>query len=288
MRVALLPVHTLGVDAAILFSDIMIPLIKMGVPVRIVDAVGPVIDPPISSLRDVGRLHTIDPAADLEYLRRTIALLKDALAGRVPVIGFAGAPFTLASYLIEGKPSRDFLKTKRVMFRAPAVWERLMDTLTEAITVYLCEQIRSGVDAVQLFDSWAGCLAPSDYERFVLPYTVRIFKAAQRVGRVPRIHFGTNVGAFLRVFASPPCEVVGVDWRIALPRARQEIGKRALQGNLDPAVLLADWGSVRKKVDSLLRDAEGHEGYIFNLGHGVLPATPVKTLQQLVAHVHAA
>jgi uroporphyrinogen decarboxylase len=285
-QVTLMPIKRFGVDAAILFADIMLPLIGMGVDLDIVEGVGPVIAEPIRGTRDVERLGGIDPA-DFEYLTKTIGMIKTELAGKTPLIGFSGAPFTLASYLIEGKPSRDFIKTKQMMYGDRAGWNALMRALTDAVVDYLRLQADAGAEALQLFDSWVGCLSKEDYVEYVLPYSREVFAAVDRKG-IPRIHFGTNTNVFLAEFASVECEVVGVDWRLPLADAWQTIGSgKAIQGNLDPIVLLGDFGLVQKKVDDIFAHLPRKEGFIFNLGHGVLPETPYQNLTKLTEYVHA-
>jgi uroporphyrinogen decarboxylase len=291
MQVSLMPIKTFGVDAAILFADIMLPLIAMGVDLNIVEAVGPVIKNPIDNAGNIAALRDIDPA-DLAYLSKTISLVLGELHGTVPLIGFSGAPFTLASYLIEGKPSRDFVKTKIFMHSQPEVWAQLMEALTRNVVAYLNVQVAAGVQAVQLFDSWVGCLSAEDYAQFVLPYSRKIFSALAPA-KIPRIHFGVNTTAFLEDFASVDCEVVGVDWRLPLATAWQKIGgavgagARAIQGNLDPVLLLGDFSIAKKKVDEIFASLDDRTGFIFNLGHGVLPETPYENLIKLTEHIHA-
>jgi uroporphyrinogen decarboxylase len=285
-QVTLMPIKRFGVDAAILFADIMLPLIGMGVDLDIVEGVGPVIAEPIRGAKDVERLREIDPA-DFEYLTKTIGMIRTELAGKAPLIGFSGAPFTLASYLVEGRPSRDFIKTKQMMYGDRAAWNALMRKLADAVVDYLQLQADAGAEAVQLFDSWVGCLSKEDYVEYVLPYSRDLFSAVDRKG-IPRIHFGTNTNAFLEEFASVECEVVGVDWRLPLAEAWQKIGPgKAIQGNLDPIVLLGDFGIVQKKVDDIFSRLPRKEGFIFNLGHGVLPETPYQNLIKLTEYVHA-
>lgn len=286
-EVTLQPIEVLGVDAAILFADIMLPLLALGVDVRIVDAVGPVIQHPIRNARGLASLRSLEPDRDFAHVRETIRIILERIGHNVPLIGFAGAPFTLASYLIEGRPSRDFLKTKSLMYANPGAWEKLMKMLTQMTISYLGAQAQAGVHAIQLFDSWAGCLSPQDYAHYVLPYTRKIFTSLRRY-HIPLIHFGTNTAGMLKVFSSVDCDVVGIDWRISLDEAWKTIGRRkAIQGNLDPAMLLSDFSLIRKKVDALFKMVGGRNGYIFNLGHGVLPETPLGNLKKLVAYVHA-
>jgi uroporphyrinogen decarboxylase len=282
-EVSLQPIKALGVDAAILFADIMLVPIAMGVDVRIVDSVGPVIDAPLESSRDIERLHHF-AAADISYLTDTIKMLRADL--KVPLIGFSGAPFTLASYLIEGKPTRTWLHTKRLMYEQPQLWHQLMKKLTTAITFYLEQQVEAGAQAIQLFDSWVGCLSPQDFRDYVLPYNREIFEALKPTG-VPRIIFGTDTGAMLADFASVDCEVVGLDWRTELSAARELLPTKALQGNLDPAVLLSNPDVIHSKAGHILDSLVSRDGFIFNLGHGVLPEVSVETMKGLVDYVHS-
>lgn len=285
-QIALQPVDILGVDAAILYADIMVPLLGVGVDLEIVESIGPVIHSPISQEKDIKKLRSLEPDNDIAYLLKTIALLKNELEKKVPLIGFSGAPFTLASYLIEGKPSRDFIKTKSLMYSHPHEWNLLLSTLTNIIIVYLKAQIKAGVQAVQLFDSWAGCLSDKDYKEYVLPFSKKIFVSLQETN-IPLIHFGTNTAALLDSFSSVRCHVVGVDWRVDIAKAWKQIGlQKGIQGNLDPVVLLSDFSVVKKKVDEIYQSLPQKKGYIFNLGHGVLPQTPVNNLKQLVEYIH--
>jgi uroporphyrinogen decarboxylase len=280
-EVSLQPVRQLGVDAAILFADIMLVPIAMGVDVQIVDSLGPVIDHPIRNASDVERLHQF-ARADIDYLRQTIKLLRAEL--KIPLIGFSGAPFTLASYLIEGKPTRDWLLTKHFMYTQPELWAKLMEKLTKAIIFYLSEQAEAGAQALQLFDSWVGCLSAADFRRFVQPYNQLILTNLAATG-VPRIVFGTDTAAILTDFASD-CEVIGLDWRIGLPQARKLLPNLALQGNLDPAVLGAGWDVIANHTDDLLKSLPDRRGFIFNLGHGVWKQANPDDLRRLVDYVH--
>jgi uroporphyrinogen decarboxylase len=281
-QVSLEPVELLGVDAAILFADIMLLPIAMGVDVRIVDSLGPVIDKPIQNAADIVALKPFEPDT-ISYLQATIKILRGELA--VPLIGFAGAPFTLASYLIEGQPTRQWHKTKRFMFEQPEAWDRLMTILSDGIIGYLQTQIAAGVQAVQLFDSWVGALSAADYRRYVLPHVQRIFTILGDAN-VPRIHFGTDTGGMLEDFANVDAEVIGLDWRMDLARARQLLPTKALQGNLDPVTLLAELATLERRVDEMFTSLPSTRGWIFNLGHGVLPETDDKVLKQLVEYIH--
>ncbi|MFN2586980.1 MAG: uroporphyrinogen decarboxylase [Actinomycetota bacterium] len=282
-EVTLQPVRRLGVDAAILFSDIVVPLQAMGVELEIVPGVGPVIDAPVRSVQDADRLRPLEPEEGVPFVLDAVALLVEQLD--VPLIGFAGAPFTLASYLVEGGPSRDHARTKALMLGDPATWRKLMDRLSEAVLAYLRAQVRAGAAAIQLFDSWAGALGPSHYEAHVAPAVTRILEGLGDLG-VPRIHFGVGTGELLELMAATGTDVVGVDWRVPLRKARARLGEgRVLQGNLDPALCLAPFEVVRDKAHEVL-DGTGGRRHVFNLGHGVLPSTDPDTLARLVDVVH--
>ena len=286
VEVARIPVERLGVDAAILFADIMIPVAAMGVDVRIEPDRGPVIDAPLHGPADVRALRPLDPGADVPFIGETVKALAADLD--VPVIGFAGAPLTVASYLIEGGPSRSYTRTKSLMFSEPEMWRELMDRLTEATIAYLRFQVETGAEAVQLFDSWAGALGADDYEAHVLPWSRRIFDDLAGLG-VPRIHFGVGTAHLLELMRAAGPDVVGVDWRIPLDEAWDRVGyELAIQGNLDPASLLAPWEVVERKAADVLRRAGGRPGHVFNLGHGVLPETDPDVLARLVELVHTA
>jgi uroporphyrinogen decarboxylase len=268
-------------DAAIVFSDIMAPLHAVGVPVRIAPGTGPVVEAPVRSAGDVERLRPLEPEIDEPYALEAIRLLRKELS--VPLIGFAGGPFTLASYLIEGGPSRDHARTKALMHAEPSTWSALMDALVAIVRPHLLAQAEAGAQALQLFDSWAGALAPDDYERHVRPWVSRVLEDLP----VPSIHFGVGTGELLRSMAEAGGDAIGVDWRVPLDAAWGRIGpERAIQGNLDPAVLGAPWEVVERKARDVLERAGGRDGHVFNLGHGVLPDTPVEHLQRLVDLVH--
>ena len=284
--VTAMPVGVLGVDAAIMFADIMLPLGGMGIKFEIKDGVGPVIKDPVDNLDRVKLMDDLDTKSDIPFVLDSISLTKKKLGGSVPVIGFSGAPFTLASYLIEGHPTRDFVKTKALMYREPETWELLMHKLSTAMSEYLKAQIESGVDAIQLFDTWIGCLSPQDYRRYVLPYSQRIFKELEDK-RVPRIHFGTGTSSLLGEMRLAGGDVFSVDWRVPIDTAWQQLGRDVgIQGNLDPTVLLADMNFVRSQAEDILRRVNGSLGHVFNLGHGVLQETPVSNLVELVKFVH--
>ena len=286
-QVTAIPVRRLGVDGAVLYADIMLPLEGMGVPFRLEPEVGPIIERPLRSAPDIAALRVLPAEEATPYIFETIGALRRDLPREVALIGFAGAPFTVASYLLEGRPSREFARTKALLFGEPALWARLMETLTEVLTRYLVAQVRAGVDVVQLFDSWIGALSPQDYERAVLPYTRRIFDAL-RPTRVPTIHFGTMSASLLERMAAAGCDVVSVDWRVPLDEAWARIGyDRGIQGNLDPGRLLAPFEVAAEGVRDVLRRAGGRAGHVFNLGHGVLPETDPEMLARVTALVHA-
>ena len=283
VEATLQPLRRMEVDAAILFSDIMVPVSEMGVDVRIEPGTGPVLPEPIRSSSDARRLR---PLADPEigYVMESIRLLRKELT--VPLIAFAGAPFTLASYLIHGGPSRNHELTKAFMHSDPDAWARLMETLGTSVGRYLAAQIRAGGQAIQVFDSWVGALDPDDYMRFVLPFMRELFDGLADL-EVPRIHFGVGTGELLPVMRDAGADVVGIDWRVPLHEAWERVGfDVAVQGNLDPGVCLAPWEAVEVKALAVLRRAAGREGHVFNLGHGVLPGTPVENLERLVDLVH--
>lgn len=283
-EITLQPLRRMDLDAAVLFSDIMVPLAGIGIDVRISPGTGPVVADPIRSAGDVDRLRRLEPEADVPYVLEAIRLLRKEL--QVPLIGFAGAPFTLASYLVEGAPSRNHDRTKALMHEEPATWERLMGALGEVVLAHLRAQVGAGAQAVQLFDSWVGALDPEDYERFVLPSTRRIFDGVADLG-VPTIHFGVGTGELLPLMRSAGGDVIGLDWRTPLDAGWDRVGHdRGVQGNLDPAICLASWEAVQRKALGVLARAGGRPGHVFNLGHGVLPQTPLENLQRLVDLVH--
>ncbi len=283
-EITLQPVRRYGVDAAILFSDIVVPLHCIGFGVDVVPGVGPVIEQPISSAADVARIRPLEPEVDTAHVLQTVRNLVAELS--VPLIGFAGAPFTVASYAIEGAPSRTYSKTKSMMHAEPIVWFDLLDRLADLAIASLRSQVEAGAQAVQLFDSWAGALSEADYRRFVLPASTRVFDAVADLG-VPRIHFGVGTGELLTAMGDAGPEVVGVDWRVPLSEARRRVPKAlALQGNLDPAVCRAPWEVVERETRRVLADNDGHPGHIFNLGHGVTPDLDPAILEQVVELVH--
>ena len=282
-EITLQPVRRHGVDAAIFFSDIVVPLVAIGVGVDIVAGVGPVVDHPIRARADLDVLRDLT-AADVTYVTAAIESLVGSL-GPTPLIGFAGAPFTLASYLIEGGPSRDHARTKALMHGDPDLWHALMGRLALIARDFLRIQIEAGASAVQLFDSWAGALSKADYERYVLPHSRAVLDPLADAG-VPRIHFGVGTGEFLDSMRSAGTEVVGVDWRIPLDEAVRRLGPGAVvQGNLDPALLLADWPVIEAEVRRIVAEGWAADGHIFNLGHGVLPDTDPDVITRVVALV---
>jgi len=284
--VTLQPVRRIEVDAAILFSDLLLPLEHMGIPFDFVAGEGPAIERPLRTEADLAAVRRFEPREDLGHVLETIQQVQSELAGRVPLIGFAGAPFTLASYAIEGGHSNTFAHTKALMYGAPAAWHRFCELLADTILDYLVAQIEAGVDAVQVFDSWVGALSGHDYREFILPHTSRIFAGLAAHG-VPTIHFGVGTGAILGDLRAAGGDVIGADWRTPLDEAWQRIGfDRAIQGNLDPTVLLGPLDRVFAATDDVLARAGGRAGHIFNLGHGILPMTPVENVQALARYVH--
>jgi len=285
-EVTLQPVRRYGVDAAILFSDIVTPVQAIGLPVEIRKGIGPVLDQPIRTRADIDRLRPIEPDEDAPYVLETVRILAREL-GEVPLIGFAGAPFTVASYLVEGRPSKDYAHTKAMMFGDETAWHALMDVLADIVTTHLRAQVGAGARAVQLFDSWAGALLPADYERYVLPWSRRILTDLADLD-VPRIHFGVGTGELLGLMASAGADVVGVDWRVPIEvgRARIPTGT-ATQGNLDPCVALGPRELVDARVRDLLDRIGDRPDHVFNLGHGVLPMTDPGALAHVVDLVHA-
>lgn len=282
-EITLQPVRRYGVDAAILFSDIVVPVAAVGFGVDVHPGVGPVVEDPFRSPADLNRLRPLQPEEDTPYVLETVKLLTKEL--KVPLIGFAGGPFTVASYLIEGGPSRDHLATKALMYTDPHTWFALAERLADLAAVSLRSQVKAGARAVQVFDSWAGALSPADYRRYVLPASSRVFAGVADLG-VPRIHFGVGTGELLELMAEAGADVVGVDWRVPLDRARRRLGPGvALQGNLDPAVLLAGWEATRRQALRVLAEGGGH-GHVFNLGHGVPPSTDPDVLARVVDLCH--
>ena len=284
-EITMQPVRRYGVDAAILYSDIVVPAHAVGFGVDVKPGLGPVVDQPFERASDLQRLRPLEPEIDTPYVLETVRRV--VTEADVPLIGFAGAPFTVASYLIEGAPSRTYGKTKALMLGDPGLWHDLMERLADMAITSLRSQIDAGVAAIQLFDSWAGALSPSVYERCVLPYSRRVFEGVLDTG-VPRIHFGVGTGEILPLMADAGSDVVGVDWRVPLDEARRRLGPDAiLQGNLDPAVCLGPLEVIEAEVADVLARNGGHPGHVFNLGHGVLPEIDPAVLERIVAQVHA-
>jgi uroporphyrinogen decarboxylase len=284
-EVTLQPVRALGVDAAILFADILLPVIPLGLGLEFARGEGPVIGSPVRTLEDVRKMRPVEVESDLGYVLETIRLLRGTSSG-VPLIGFCGAPFTVASYVIEGGPSREFMKTKRMMYSAPDVFHALMDKLSSVLADYLTAQVRAGAQAVQMFDSWVGALGPQDYEKFILPYSQKVLSAA-KAGGVPVIHFGTNTATLLPLMKRAGGDVIGLDWRVPLDAGWEMLGEDvAVQGNLDPAALFAPLPELKARVHDVLHRAGGRPGHIFNLGHGILQNTPVEHVKAVVDMVH--
>jgi uroporphyrinogen decarboxylase len=284
-EVTLQPMRAFGVDAAILFADILLPAIPLGVGLEFAKGEGPILQNPVRTMEDVRALNPVEVEADLGYVMEAIRILRGELNG-IPLISFCGAPFTVASYMIEGGSSREFLKTKTMMVSDPQTWHALMDKLSIVLSDYLVAQIRAGAQAVQVFDSWVGALSPSDYEMFVLPYSQKVLKAAQAM-KVPVIHFGTNTTTLLPLMKRAGGDVIGLDWRIPLDDGWTLLGSDvAVQGNLDPITLFAPLPEINARVHDVLRRADGRPGHIFNLGHGILQNTPVDNVKAVVDMVH--
>jgi len=285
-EVTLQPIRAFHMDAAIIFADIMTPLEGLGIDYDIVAGKGPVIEPPLRTLEAVEQLRTFDAERDVDFLLTAIEQVVDALDGEVPVIGFAGAPFTLACYIMEGHGSREFAQARTTMLTNPTLWHALMQRLSDMLVVYLKAQINAGAQAIQLFDSWVGLLSPQTYRELVLPYTRHVFEGLRDTG-VPRIHFGTGTATLLEVMAEAGGDVIGLDWRIPLDEGWRRVGHhRAVQGNLDPMVLLSSPEVIEAHVRDILARAEGRPGHTFNLGHGILRQTPPEHVGLVVDLVH--
>lgn len=288
-EVTLLPVQQLGVDAAILFSDIMVPVGAMGMPFEIREHVGPIVEHPIRSLADIQRLNVFDPAESLPHVLETIRILKKELT--VPLIGFAGAPFTLASYMVQGQPDRakNYIRTKQMMWGEPDLWQQLMDKLGDMVVRYAIAQVEAGASAIQLFDSWVGSLSVTDFRQYILPTMKSVFHRLKETG-VPLIYFGVNTGDLLPSFAETDASVIGVDWRVPLSVASERVGTgKALQGNLDPALLFGPTETLLDRAARVIDEGMLHPGFVFNLGHGVVhhqPTVEVDTLRRLTEFVH--
>lgn len=285
-RITMMPVEKLGVDAAILYSDIMNPVESLGVTFHIEKEIGPVIPRPIRTMEDVERLHPFDAEGDLPHILETIRILHRNRS--VPLIGFAGAPFTIASYLIEGRPSRKYIRTKEMMYGAPLVWEALMSRLTDMVSAYLRAQIQAGADAVQLFDSWVGALSPKDYHRYVLPWITKIFSSLRDL-KEPKIYFpGVSSGELLPLLREIEADVIGLDWRVSIREGRKRIGgKFAVQGNLDPMILTAPLPVIKEYASEIVAEGMEAPGFIFNLGHGLFPEADLEKVKALTEWVHA-
>ena len=275
----------LDVDAAIIFADLLLPLEVMGLPFHFSAGEGPVIEKPVRSSKDIADLRT-DRAAELGYVSEAVALVAKHFAGRVPVIGFCGAPFTLASYMIEGGGSRNYVHAKKMMYNHPADWDALMSKLVAVTCEYSAEQVRAGADAIQIFDSWVGCLSVGDYRRYVLPHVTGMVRTLKEAG-VPVIYFGTDSATLLSSMKETGADVIGLDWRIPLDEGWEGLDfETAVQGNLDPVLLFAEWKEIKGRAEEILRLADGRPGHIFNLGHGILPETQVDHVRALVDAVH--
>ena len=286
VEVTLQPLKAFDLDAAIIFADILPPLEGMGIELEFVKGEGPIIHNPVRRPADIDALRVPPAEENVWFTLDAIRLARRELDGKVPLIGFSGAPFTLASYLIEGGSSRHYLRTKGLMYEHPAAWHALMDKLAQLVADYLRAQVVAGAQALQLFDSWVGALSPGDYREHVLPYSRRVIETARSTG-VPVIHFGTNTNGMLELMKEAGSDVIGVDWRINLDDARRRLGDNvAIQGNLDPVALFAPLPELERRAADVLRRAGGRPGHIFNLGHGILPQTPVENVAALVGFVH--
>ncbi|MFH1017914.1 MAG: uroporphyrinogen decarboxylase [Pseudomonadota bacterium] len=285
-RVTVAAVEKLRTDAAIIFADILVITEPMGFELEFPEKSGPVIHNPFASSKDLARLEEFDPRESLSFVMEAISLTRKALKPDIPLIGFAGAPFTVASYVIEGASSRDFQRTKTLMRSDPGLWKALLERISQATTNYLLAQIEAGAEAIQLFDTWIGTLNPREYKEYALPYTRQVLEALPK--DVPRIYFGTGTEAFLEEFALAGASVIGVDFRSPLDKAWSRLGDAAIQGNLDPTALLSDRDVIRREATYVLNEARGRRGHIFNLGHGVLPQTPFENVRYLVDFVHEA
>ena len=280
-EVTLQPVRRHGVDAAVMFADIMTPVVGMGIDVELVEGVGPVIATPVRSAADVDRLRVPEPEEAFAPVLEAVRIVRRELDADQAVVGFCGGPFTVAGYLVEGRPSRDFATVKALMYTRPEVWRALLEKLADCFAAYVAAQVRAGADVVQLFDSWVGSLSPADYDEFVAPWSARILAAAG----APTIHFGTGTATLLEAMAAAGGDVIGLDWRIRLDDGWGRVGDRGVQGNLDPAVLLGPWELAEARALDVLRRAHGRPGHIFNLGHGVLPGTDPDALTRLASLV---
>ena len=284
-EVTLQPIKRIGVDAAIIFADILLPLEPMGIKLEFSQGEGPIIYNPIGKEEDIEGLRVIEPEEDVPFVLAAIKKVVKELNGKIPLIGFAGGPFTLASYCIEGGHSQNFLKTKKFMYAGSTSWHLFMEKLSEVVIRYLNAQIASGAQAVQVFDSWVGCLSPHDYTQFVLPHVQKVFQGIKH--GVPAIHFATGASALLELMHAAGGDIIGIDWRIDLGYAWKRLGyKVGIQGNLDPVTLFAPVSMVKERVKAILKSAKNRPGHIFNLGHGILPQTPLKNVVALIKMVH--
>jgi uroporphyrinogen decarboxylase len=284
-EVTLLPVEKLNLDAAIIFSDILIPLEPMGIGLEFAAHEGPVFRHPVRDMKQIDGLRMIEPEEDISFLLKAIQTVRRELEGRIPLIGFSGAPFTLASYIVEGGHSKNYILTKGMMYQNGQAWHGLMEKLSEMLIRYLNAQVKAGVQALQLFDSWVGCLSPKDYEDYVLPYSKKVLEGVDR--RVPIIHFATSSSTLLEHMKRAGGDVIGVDWRVDLEEAWKRLGYDvAIQGNLDPVILLGPPDLIEREVKRILDSVGARPGHIFNLGHGILPGTPVEHVSRLVEAVH--
>lgn len=283
-EVTITAAEALGVDAAIIFADLLLPLEVMGLPFHFAPGEGPVIEKPVREPKDIRALQT-GRASELAYVSEAVTLVSKHFGDSLPVIGFCGAPFTLASYMVEGGSSRNYLHTKRLMYSDPAVWDELLGKLVAVTSQYATEQVSAGADVIQIFDSWVGCLSVEDYRRYVLPRTTELVHALQKTG-VPIIYFGTETTAMLPSMKETGAEVIGLDWRVPLDEGWRRLANHgAVQGNLDPVLLFADWKHLKSGAEEILQLAGGRPGHIFNLGHGILPETPVENVKSLVQFV---
>jgi uroporphyrinogen decarboxylase len=274
----------LGVDAAIIFADLLLPLEVMDLPFHFASGEGPVVENPIKNEADVARLR-VDRAAELGYVSEAMKLVCKHFGSRLPVVGFCGAPFTLASYMIEGRGSRNYLQTKKMMYSSPQVWDELLRKLVSVTSEYAVEQVRAGADVIQVFDSWVGCLGVEDYQKYVLPWTRELIQKIKQSG-VPVIYFGTEAATLLKYMKQTGADVIGLDWRIPLDEGWQALQMQgAVQGNLDPVLLFAEWKELKVRAAGILQRANGRPGHIFNLGHGILPETPVENVKALAEFV---
>jgi uroporphyrinogen decarboxylase len=283
-EVTITAAEILGIDAAIIFADLLLPLEVMGLPFHFSAGEGPVIEKPVRSKEDIANLRT-DRAADLGYVAEAVSLVARHFGDRVPVIGFCGAPFTLASYMIEGGSSRNYVHAKKMMYNSPGSWDELMRKLVAVTAWYAADQVRAGADVIQIFDSWVGCLGVEDYRRYVLPHVTGMVKQLQKTG-APIIYFGTDSATLLPAMKETGAEVIGLDWRIPLDEGWTRLNHQcAVQGNLDPVLLFADWKELQSRAEDILRRAAGRPGHVFNLGHGILPETPFENVKNLARFV---